>query len=117
MCGIECAPNEVYVNITKRSLLFAKEESFQIFGGDKLLYSSPVFEDSQERTLEVCLPFSISSLYSLKLMDTENDSWSDGAWIVIRDITGTVVLETKMTKKSVQVESFSLSSSIINTKP
>ena len=69
--SIECAPNEVYVNITKRSLLFAKEESFQLFGGDMLLYSSPLFEDNQEQVLEVCLPFSVSSLYCLKLLELE----------------------------------------------
>ena len=115
--GIECAPNEVYVNITKRTLLFAKEESFQIFGGDVLFYSSSLFEDNQDQILEVCLPFSVSSLYSLKMLDTGNDGWSDGAWIVIRDLTGGIVIETIMTEKSVQIEQFSLSSSIINMNP
>ncbi|KAK8808957.1 hypothetical protein WA171_001086 [Blastocystis sp. BT1] len=115
--GIECAPNEVYVNITKRSLLFAKEESFQLFGGDLLLYSSPLFEDNQEQVLEVCLPFSVSSLYCLKLLDTGNDGWSNGAWIVIRDMTGGIVIETIMTEKSVEIVQFSLSSSIINMNP
>ena len=82
-----------------------------------LLYSSPLFEDNQEQVLEVCLPFSVSSLYSLKLLDTGNDGWSNGAWIVIRDMTGGIVIETIMTEKSVQIEQFSLSSWIINMNP
>ena len=115
--GNKCAPNEVYVNITKRSLLFAKEESFQLFGGDMLLYSSPLFEDNQEQVLEVCLPFSVSSLYCVKLLDAGNDGWSNGGWIVIRDMTGGIVIETIMTEKSVEIVQFSLSSSIINMNP
>ena len=82
-----------------------------------LFYSSPLFEDNQEQVLEVCLPFSVSSLYSLKMLDGGNDGWSDGAWVVIRDVTGAIVIETIMTEKSVQIEQFSFSSSIINMNP
>ena len=80
----------MYVNITKRSLLFAKEESFHIFGGDLLWYFSPLFEDNQEQVEEVCLPFSLSSLHCLKLLDAGNDGWSNGGWIVIRDMTDAI---------------------------
>ena len=67
-----------------------------------LLYSSPLFEDNQEQVLEVCFTFlCFLSLYCLKLLDTGNDGWSNGAWIVIRDMTGGIVIETIMTEKSV----------------
>lgn len=82
-----------------------------------LLYSSPLFEDNQEQVLEVCLPFSVSSLYCVKLLDAGNDGWSNGGWIVIRDMTGAIVIETIMTEKSVEIVQFSLSSSIINMNP
>ena len=74
-------------------------------------YTSPTLVDDQERTLEVCLPATTNSIYTLTMKDS-TDSWTNGAWIEIKDINDHTVLKYIMTDYTEETVDFSLYSPI-----
>ena len=80
--------------------------------GDSSLFTSPSLADYQTRTLETCLPNSVNQQYSLKMLDSGNDSWHSGAWIELIGINGNVVLKAMMTEGSEEIIPLSLYSPI-----
>ena len=84
--GTDCSSTEVYAKITKKTTLFAIEESFNIFAGSTLVYSSPSLTNSDERVLDVCLPVSSNSQYTLEMVDDYGDSWAGSRWRVLMEM-------------------------------
>ncbi len=92
--ALDCSSNQVYTKITKKTASFASEESFTIYSGSTVVYSSPSLTNNEERVIEVCLSGSTNHQYTLEMSDTYGDSWSDGAWIKLFG----VVLESMLLK-------------------
>ena len=53
--ALDCPSNQVYTKITKKTRSFSSEESFRIYSGSTVVYTSPSLTDSDEREIEVCL--------------------------------------------------------------
>lgn len=106
--GATCEENEVYLKMIKKTMDRASEESFVIMSGDTSVYTSPSLANYQTRTLETCLPDSLHQKYSLKMLDSGNDSWQNGGWIELIGINGNVVLKAIMVENSEEIIPFSL---------
>ena len=106
--SIECENGQIYAKIIKKTTGWAKEESFTISAGETVAYTSPLLVNNQNRELEVCLPSTTNSIYTLTMKDTGNDSWNDRAWIMIKDVNDILAIKYVMTAKSVETVNFSL---------
>lgn len=95
---LECPSDKVYAKIVKKTTNWAGEESFTVSANGAVSYTSPSLVSYQERTLEVCLPATTNNVYTLTMKD-RTDSWDNGAWIEIKDITDHTVLKYFMTDK------------------
>ena len=112
MFAQSCQSGTVYAKIIKKTGSWAYEESFTISVGSNVAYTSPTLVDHSERTIETCLPASSNYIYTLTMMDSVNDAWTDNAWIVIKDINDNPVLKYMMTEKSTETVNFALYSPI-----
>ena len=110
--SLECPSDKVYATIIKKTGSWASKESFTVSANGAVSYTSPTLYDKQERTLEVCLPATTNNIYTLTMKDSRNDSWTDGAWIEIKDINDHTVLKYIMTDKTEETVDFSLYSPI-----
>lgn len=109
---IDCAPGTDYAKIIKKTTSWASEESFSVSSGSTVLFTSPSLVNDQERAFEVCLTASANHIYTLKLMDSRNDSWTNGAWIAVKDINDNTVFKELMTKKTEETYDFALYSPV-----
>ena len=67
---------ETYVKFVKKcGVSAASQESFEVYSGSSLLYTSPAFANNEERTIEQCLTSSTNNQYTLKLLDSYGDAW------------------------------------------
>ena len=102
----------MYAKIIKKTTSYANEESFKILVGSTVEYTSPILADNQERTLETCLSVTKRSTYSLVMMDSANDAWSDGAWIAVKDSNDHIVFKGMMSAATTETVDFALYSPI-----
>ena len=103
----DCSPGTIRVSITKKCVMHASEESYELYSGStRLLFSYP-FSNYETRTDEYCLESSQDSLYTLTLKDSYGDSWTAGSWISVTGPYGNVVLKTMMIEN--REEPFTLS--------
>ena len=109
---IDCAPGTDYAKIIKKTTSWASEESFSVSSGSTVLFTSPSLVNDQERAFEVCLTASANHIYTLKLTDSRNDSWTNGAWIAVKDINDNTVFKELMTKKTEETYDFALYSPV-----
>ena len=103
-----CPSDKVYATIIKKTGNWAYEESFTVSANGAVSYTSPTLVNYRERTLEVCLPVTTNNVYTLTMKDSRSDSWTDGAWIEIKDINDHTVLKYIMTDKTEETVDFSL---------
>ena len=96
----------------KKTGSWASEESFVISAGGTTAYTSPTLTNSETRTLEVCLPSSTNSQYSLEMKDSYGDSWTDGGWIELYGINGNMAFKGMMVESRTETHLFSLYSPI-----
>ena len=87
--------------------MYASEESFKVYNGATLLYTSPTFATNEVRTIEQCLSASTNNQYTLQLSDSYGDSWSSLAFLTIYGKYGNVFFKATMTDK--QFDELSLS--------
>ena len=80
--------------------MYASEESFVVTSGSTVVFTSPALADVEDRTFELCLPNEANDLFSLTMLDQMVDSWSDGAWILIKGVNDNTVLKTMMSELS-----------------
>ena len=107
-----CTSGTVYAKIIKKTGNWAGEESFTIAVGSTVAYTSPSLVNDSERTIETCLPSSSNYIYTMTMKDSANDAWTDGAWIMIKDINDNPVLKYMMTEKTTETVNFALYSPI-----
>ena len=104
---ITCNAGETYFKFVKYSGMYANEETFRIYDGNVLLYTSPTLVSSEPRTIEECLTSSTNNQYSLQLIDAYGDSWSSPAYLEIVGEYGNVFFKATMTDK--ELDEFPLS--------
>ena len=109
---MECSSDKVYAKVIKKTLRWASEESFTISAGNAVEFVSPPLAENEERVMEMCLSITNNHVYTLKMKDSRNDSWSDGAWIAIEDSNEHIIFKNMMTAKSNEETLFALYSPI-----
>ena len=87
---------------------WASEESFKVYSGSTLLYTSPEFANSEVRTIEQCLATSTNNQYSIELLDSYGDSWTSGSYLTIFGENENVVFKNFLTASSQETYTFSL---------
>ena len=97
----------------KKTTTAAAEESFVIKYGSSTAYTSPTFTNNNETILDICLPSSSNYQYTLVMKDSGNNTWSNGAWIELRNSYDTVVLKAIMTKEIEETIPFSLYTGLV----
>ena len=95
--SLECESSKVYAKFVKKTANWAGEESWQILNGATVIYTSPSLSNYATRTIETCLTASANSQYTLKMKDTANDAWSDGAFLEIYGINNNLAFKVMMT--------------------
>ena len=109
LSDIVCTPQQTYVKFIKKSgQYYANEESFKIYSGSSLLYTSPPFAVNEERTIEQCLTTSTNNQYTVELLDSYGDCWSAGSYLTIYGAYGNAVFKNYMTDNSKDTFTFSL---------
>ena len=73
-----------------------------------MLYTSPEFAINEERTLETCLTTSTNSQYTIELIDSYGDSWTEGSYLTIYGAYGNAVFKNYMMGNTKDTYSFSL---------
>lgn len=106
--SIDCENGQVYAKVVKKTTSWAKEESFTLSAGQTVVFTSPLLVNNQERELEVCLPPTTNSIYTITMKDSGSDSWNDRAWIMVKDAHDIIAIKYIMTAKSVETVVFSM---------
>ena len=106
--SVSCSGSRVYAKFVKKTLSWASEESWQVLGGSLTLYSSPSLGDSQTYTIETCLTATSNHQFTLRMMDSYGDSWSNGAWLEIYGVNDNLALKVMMTESIMEDVNFSL---------
>lgn len=113
--ALVCPDDKVYAKMIKKTLSWGQEESFKIYAGETVVFTSPVFESVAERVMEACFATSTNHVYRIEMKDSAGDSWSDGAWIEIKDINDAVVFKAVMIGGQVENSNFGLCSPILKS--
>ena len=95
--SLDCESSQVYAKFVKKTVDWAGEESWQILNGTTVIYTSPSLSNYAIRTIETCLTASANSQYTLKMKDTGNDAWSNGAFLEIYGINNNLAFKVMMT--------------------
>ena len=110
-CSMDCASDQDYVKITKKTTSQASHESFQIVSGFSVLFSSSPFKDNEVYVNETCLTTSSTHIYTLVMSDSAGDGWQ-GSWITLSDINENAVFKSSMIHSSQEGYQFALYSPI-----
>ena len=106
---LTCSSGQTYVKFVKNNpSSWASEESFKVYSGSTLLYTSPEFANSEVRTMEQCLTTSTNNQYTIELLDSYGDSWTSGSYLTIFGENENVVFKNFLTASSQETYTFSL---------
>ena len=106
--SITCNPDENYAKFEKINLGYCNEETFRVYSGEDLIYTSIVCTVQGTLIDEVCLPSSTNSQYTIELVDSYGDSWDSGSYLTIYGQYGNAVFKNMMVAVSSETFSFSL---------
>lgn len=82
--AVVCTDQENWVKIIKQNRNHAGEESVQIYDGEQILYTSPPQVIDQLYTIDYCLSKTVNDQYTMSLVDSYGDSWTNGAYLEIQ---------------------------------
>ena len=94
--------------VKKTGMYYANEESFQIYDGSTLLYTSPTFANNDIREIEQCISTTTNNQYKIDLLDSYGDSWYTGAFLTIFGQYGNTVFKNMLTDARKETYSLSL---------
>ena len=94
--------------VKKTGMYYANEESFKIYDGSTLLYTSPTFANNDIREIEQCISATTNNQYKIDLLDSYGDSWSAGALLTIFGQYGNTVFKNMLTDARKETYSLSL---------
>ena len=103
-----CEEGQVYVAVTKKCTNWGTEESYQILDGNTTLVTSAAFSNDEQRKDEYCLNATTNNQYTIKFIDSYDDSWMSGAWASVAGEYGNVFFKNYMTEKSDELFPLSL---------
>ena len=69
--------------LRKTSYSYSFEETFKIYVGSTLLFTSSTCPNNDICTTEQCVTSSTNNQYTLKLIDSYGDSWQSGSYLTI----------------------------------
>ena len=79
--SVECSEGEVLVKVIRQASAWAYEESFALYSG-LTTEGTPLLEytssSSDIVTFSLCV---VPGIFSVKLMDSENDGWTSGSYL------------------------------------
>ena len=94
----ECPSNQVFMRFTKTSGEYANDESFYIWDGSSVVYSSPPFVSSVTVSFEHCFEPTINNQYRIQFVDARKDSWNPDSLLQIEGSYGNIVFKNYMTE-------------------
>ena len=74
----------------------ADEESFKIYSESTLLFTSPSLSDNHVLVLEQCLTASPNYQYTIELLDSVGNGWSDGSFLMVVGKNGNVAFKNTL---------------------
>ena len=89
-------------------MYFAHEESFKVYDGSTLLYTSPTFANNENRVIEQCISSSTNDQYVIDMIDSYGDSWSTGSFLTIYGKYGNIVFKNMLTDSRKETYTVSL---------
>ena len=106
---LTCDSTQTYVKFIKKSgASSASQESFEVYSGSTLLYTGSGFANNEVRTIEQCLTSTTNNQYTLKLLDSSNNSWYNGAHLTVYGQYGNVVFKNFLTASKEETYQLSL---------
>ena len=86
------------MRFTKTSGEYANDESFYIWDGSSVVYSSPPFVSSVTVSFEHCFEPTINNQYRIQFVDARKDSWNPDSLLQIEGSYGNIVFKNYMTE-------------------
>ena len=92
----------------KSAYYYANEESFKIYDGSTLLYTSPIFANNENRVIEKCITSTTNNQYKIDLLDSYGDSWTAGSFLTIFGQYGNAIFKNMLTAPRKETYTLSL---------
>ena len=109
LSDLTCTSGQTYVKFVKKSgYSYANEESFKVYDGSTLLYTSPTFANNENRVIEQCISSSTNDQYVIDMIDSYGDSWSTGSFLTIYGKYGNIVFKNMLTDSRKETYTVSL---------
>ena len=106
--AVVCSDQENWVKIIKQNRNHATEESVQIYGGTQILYSSPPQVIDQLYSIDYCLEKTVNDQYTISLVDSYGDSWTNGAYLEVHGPYENIVFKGYLYAKRTLTNALSL---------
>ena len=94
--------------VKKSAYYYANEESFKIYDGSTLLYTSPIFANNENRVIEKCITSTTNNQYKIDLLDSYGDSWTAGSFLTIFGQYGNAIFKNMLTAPRKETYTLSL---------
>ena len=94
--------------VKKSANYYANEESFKIYDGSTLLYTSPIFANNENRVIEKCITSTTNNQYKIDLLDSYGDSWTTGSHLTIFGQYGNAIFKNMLTAPRKETYTLSL---------
>ena len=105
---LTCTTGQVYMKVSKKSMFWASEEAYEIWGNGAKVAENPTLANNELRETEFCVAATSNNQYTLKMKDTYGDSWTAGSWISIEGIYGNIAYKGFLTHNSLEEQPISL---------
>ena len=105
---LTCTTGQVYVKVTKKSMSWANEEAYEIWGNGAKLANNPTLVNNELRDTEFCIASTSNNQYTLKMKYNYGDSWTTGSWISIKGIYGNIAYKGFLTASNSEDQPVSL---------
>ena len=105
---LTCTTGQVYMKVSKKSMSWASEESYEIWGNGAKVAQNPTLANNELRETEFCVAATSNNQYTLKMKDSFGDSWTAGAWISVEGIYGNIAYKGFLTENSLEEVPISL---------
>ena len=80
---LTCSSGKTYARFLMKCKNWCNEQKVTLSIGNQVVYESPVYVNNVDSDTEQCIDASPNGVYTLKLSDTQGDSWTTGSYLVI----------------------------------
>ena len=106
--AVVCSDQENWVKIIKQNRNHATEESVHIYDGTRILYTSPPQVIDQLYSIDYCLEKTVNDQYTISLVDSYGDSWTNGAYLEVHGPYENIVFKGYLYAKRTLTNALSL---------